>query len=119
VQHAQHDVVLQRFPVQLAFAGAGAVPPGEGQPGGVERLDAGRRRPGCLELGEQPPQGALDGGVGVEGDVPGGVVGQPDGQRGDQLAAAGLGDDPAAQPGPDEMELSLLCGLLRYADHEL
>ena len=49
----------------------------------------------------------LDGGVGVEDDVPGGVVGQPDGQRGDQLAAAGLGDDPAAQPGPDEMELSL------------
>ena len=64
-------------------------------------------------------QGALDGGVGVEDDVPGGVVGQPDGQRGDQLAAAGLGHDSAAQPGPDEMELSLLCGVLRYADHEL
>jgi hypothetical protein len=39
--------------------------------------------------------------------VSGGVVGQADRQRGDQLAAAGLGDDPAAQPGPDEMELSL------------
>ena len=49
--------------------------------------------------------GAADGGVGVEDDVPGGVVGQPDGQRGDQLPAAGLGHDPAAQPGPDEMQL--------------
>jgi hypothetical protein len=107
VQHPQHDVVLQRFPVQLALAGAGAVPPGKGQLGGVERLHAGRRRPGRLEGGEQVPQGALDGGVGVEDDVPGGVVGQADRQRGDQLAAAGLGDDPAAQPGPDEMELSL------------
>ena len=49
--------------------------------------------------------GAADGGVGVEDDVPGGVVGQADGQRDDQLAAAGLGHDPAAQPGPDEMQL--------------
>ena len=48
--------------------------------------------------------GTADGGVGVEDDVPGGVVGQPDRQRGDQLAAAGLGQDPAAQPCPDEME---------------
>ena len=48
--------------------------------------------------------GAADGGVGVEDDVAGGVVGQPDRQRGDQLAAAGLGHDPAAQPGPDEMQ---------------
>jgi hypothetical protein len=47
----------------------------------------------------------------------GGIVGQPDGQRGDQLAAAGLGQDPAAQPGPDEMELGFLCGHRRYADH--
>jgi hypothetical protein len=62
---------------------------------------------------------AADGGVGVEDDVPGGVVDQPDGQRGDELAAAGLGHDPAAQPGPDEVELSLLCGLRRYADHAL
>ena len=49
-------------------------------------------------------EGAADGGVGVQDGVAGGVVGRPDGQRGDQLAAAGLGDDPAAQPGPDEME---------------
>ena len=60
---------------------------------------------------------AADGGVGVEDDVPGGVVDLPDRQRGDELAAAGLGQDPAAQPGPDEMELSFLCGPCRYADH--
>ena len=51
--------------------------------------------------------GAPDGGVGVEDDVAGGVVGQPGGQRGDQLPAAGLGHDPAAQPGPDEMQFCL------------
>jgi hypothetical protein len=45
-----------------------------------------------------------DGGVGVGDDVAGGVVDQPDGQRGDQLPAAALGDDPAAEPGLDEME---------------
>ncbi|HEX6527114.1 MAG TPA: hypothetical protein VF070_44940, partial [Streptosporangiaceae bacterium] len=53
------------------------------------------------------PDGALDGGVGVEDDVPGGVVDQADRQRHDELAAAGLGQLPAAQPGPDEMELCL------------
>ena len=51
--------------------------------------------------------GAADGGVGVQDDVAGGVVDQADRQRHDQLAAAGLGQLPAAQPGPDEMELSL------------
>src|SRR4029077_16157628 len=96
VQYGQHGGVPQRLPVDLALAGAFLVPPGEGQPGGVERLDHGGGRPGGLEGGEQVPEGALDGGVGVEDDVPGGVVVQPDGQRHDQLAAAGLGQDPAA-----------------------
>ena len=63
--------------------------------------------------------GTADGGVGIEDDVPGGVVGEPDGQRGDELAAAGLGQDAAAQPGPDEVEFRFLCGHRRYADHEL
>src|SRR5206468_491388 len=30
-----------------------------------------------------------------------------DGQRGDQFPAAGLGQDPAAQPGPDEVQFGL------------
>ena len=95
------------------------MPPGEGQPGGAERLHAGGGRPGGLEGGEQVPQRALDGGVGVEDDVPGGVVDQPDRQRGDQLAAAGLGDDPAAQPGPDEMEFGLREGALKAQEESV
>ena len=39
--------------------------------------------------------------------MPGGVVDQPDRQRGDQLAAACLGQHPAAQPGFDEMQFCL------------
>ena len=39
--------------------------------------------------------------------MPGGIVDEPYGQRHYQLAAAGLGQDPAAQPGPDEMQLIL------------
>ena len=117
VQHVQHGGVAQRLPVDLALAGAFVVPPGEGQPGGAERLDHGGGRPGGLERGEQVPDRALDGGVGVEDDVPGGVVGQADRQRHDELAAAGLGQDPAAQPGPDEMELSL-ADLPFHAQHQ-
>jgi len=107
MQHPQHGGVQQRLPVDLALAGAFVMPPGKGQPGGTERLHARGRRPGRLECGEQVGEGALDSGVGVEDDVPGGVVDQADRQREDQLAAAGLGQLPAAQPGPDEMELSL------------
>src|SRR6266567_4159028 len=105
VQHPQDRVVLQRLPVDLALAGAFLVPPGEGQAGGAERLHDRGGRPGGLECGEQVGERAADGGVGVEDDVPGGVVDQADRQRHDELAAAGLGDLPAAQPGPDEMEL--------------
>ena len=107
VQHPQHRVMGQRLPVGLALTGAFEVPPGEQQPGGAERLHAGGRRPGGLEGGEQVRHGSADGDVGVEDDVPGGVVDQADRQRHDELAAAGLGQLPAAQPGLDEMELSL------------
>ena len=39
--------------------------------------------------------------------MPGAVVDQADRQRHDQLAAAGPGDLPAAEPGPQEMQLIL------------
>ena len=117
VQHPQHGGMQQRLPVDLALAGSFEVPPGERQPGGAECFHDGGGRPGGLERGEQVPDRALDRGVGVEDDVPGAVVGQADGQRHDQLAAAGLGDDPAAQPGPDEMELSL-ADLPFHPEHE-
>ncbi len=64
-------------------------------------------------------QGVLDSGVGVEHDLAGRVVDQAGGQRQRELPAPGLGQDPAAQPGADQEEFSFLCGLLRYADHEL
>ena len=51
--------------------------------------------------------GVAHGGVGVEHDPSAGVVDQPDWQRGDQLAAAGLGQHPATQPGLDEVQLGL------------
>ena len=79
VQDPQHGVVGQRLPVGLAFAGPGPVPPGERQPVGPECLHHGGRRPGGLERGEQPLHGAAHGGVGVEDDVPGGVVDDPTG----------------------------------------
>ena len=59
VQYPQHGVVAQRMPVDLALAGSFLMPPGEGQPGGAERLHAGGRRPGGLEGGEQVPQRAM------------------------------------------------------------
>ena len=81
---------------------------GKVSPAARKALTTAVRRPGGLEGGEQVRAAApLDGGVGVEDDVPGGVVDQADRQRHDQLAAAGLGQDPAAQPGPDEMQFCL------------
>ena len=106
VRHPRHDVVGQRLPVDLALAGACPVPPGEGETGGAERFHARGGRPGRFEGGEQVRDGFPDGGVGVEDDVAGGVVDKPHGQRGDQFPAAGLGQDAAAQPGSDEMQLS-------------
>jgi hypothetical protein len=56
----------------------------------------------------------------VESDLPVGFApDQPDRQPAAQVAAGGLAAVPAVQAGPQHMEFSLLCGLLRYADHEL
>jgi hypothetical protein len=99
VQHPQHGVMLQRFPVQLAPARSLEVPPREAQAGPAERLDAGGRGPGGGEGVEQVPDRLAHGGVRVEHHVSGRAVDQPDRQRGDQLTAAGLGQHAAAQPG--------------------
>jgi hypothetical protein len=115
VQDAQDRGVLQGRPVQLAFAGSFAVPAGEGEARVAERFDAGPGRAGGGKDGEQVREGLLDGGIGVEDNLAGGVVGQADGQRGDELTAAGLGQDAAAQPGPDEVQFSLLCRPQDYA----
>jgi len=77
--------------------GSFAVAAGEQQSGVVERLEDGVRGSGGVEGGEQVGDGVLDGSVGVEDDFPESVVGQADGQWGDQLSAAGFVQDPAAQ----------------------
>ena len=107
VQDFEDLVVGQVFPVQLAGAGSAAVPAGEGELGLPEGLDDGERRAGGSEGGEQVAERATDTGVWVEGHLAAGIVGQSDGQLESQLPAAGLGEDPAAQPGPQEMQFCL------------
>src|SRR5580700_564659 len=53
---------------------------------------------------------------GVQGHLVAQVVDQPDRQLQFQFPAAGLGQDPAAEPGSQEMESGFLCGHCRYAD---
>jgi hypothetical protein len=53
----------------------------------------------------------------VEADLPVGLApDQADRQAAAQLAAGGLVLDAAFQPGPQDMQLSFLCGPRRYAD---
>ena len=113
VQGAQHPPVLQRHPRQLALAGAGAHPHREQQPVGVELLHGRARRAGAGEQGEQVPDGLLHTGIRVEHDLAGRVVDQPDRQAHPQFAAAGLGQLPADQPGPDEVQFGLAHGALQ------
>jgi len=119
VQHPQHGVVLQRLPVQLALAWSLQMPPGEGQFGGVERLHARGGRPGRVERREQVVEGFADCRVGVEDDVPGGVVDQPDGQWGAQFSAAGFGQHPAAEPGLDEVQFGLATSKIAVSEAAL
>jgi hypothetical protein len=57
--------------------------------------------------------------VGVEGGFARRAADVAGGKRDDQLAALGLGPLRAQHPLPDQENLCLLCGLLRYADREL
>ena len=99
VQRSQDPPVVQRHPGQLALVRP-ACAPGPGTAGlVVERLDHGAGRAGPGEGGEQVPDRVLHAGVGVEDDLAGGVVDQPDRERHRQLAAAGLGELTAAEPG--------------------
>ena len=49
--------------------------------------------------------GLLDPGSGSSTTLPAGVIDEPDRQRRGQLAAAGLGEQPAAEPGPQQVQL--------------
>ena len=83
--------MAQRHPRELALALAGADAGREQQPFSVELLHHRARGPGPLERVKQVAQRVLHAGVGIEGDVPGRVIDQADGERHLQLAAAGLG----------------------------
>ena len=96
VQDAQHGGVGQRRPVQFSFVGSLAVAAGKEQPSVVECLEYRVRGSGGVEGDEQVGDGLLDGSVGVEHYFAERVVGQADGQWGDQLSAAGLVQDAAA-----------------------
>jgi hypothetical protein len=71
---------------------------GKQQSGFAECLEDGVRGSGGVEGVEQVADGVLDGPVGVEDDFLARVVRQADGQRSDQLSAAGFVQDAAAQP---------------------
>ena len=55
--------------------------------------------------------------VGIQHHLARRAAGEPGRQRHRQLAAAGLGDPPRPHPLLDQVQLGLLCVLLRYADH--
>jgi hypothetical protein len=88
----------------------------EGEPVRGERLDCGAGGSGASEGGEQVPDGVAHALVGIEHHPAGGVIDQADGQRHDELAAAGLGQLTAPQAGLEEVQLSLLCRPGCYAD---
>ena len=108
VQREQHEVVAQRLPVGLAgVRPAGGVAAGEPKPLGGELLDDRVRRAGLLEALEQVRDRAAHFGVGVECHVAELVICEADGQPDAQLAAGGLGQQPALEPGADEVKLGL------------
>jgi len=83
------------------------VPGREGQLCLAEGSDHGEGRAGGGEGVEQQADRLAHSAVGIQDRFAAAVVGQPDRQLQLQLAAAGLGQDPAAQPGPQEMQFCL------------
>ena len=104
VQDAEDPVVGERLEEQLAAAGSAVVAGGEGQLLFAECLDDAERRSGGGEGAEQQPHGVAHARVGVQRDLALAVADQADREGEGELAAAGLGQDPAAHPGAQEME---------------
>jgi len=74
--------------------------------------------------GPEPPEGAEDQPdnmlrllVGIEDGLAGQAADVTDRQWDGQLAALGLGEPARQHPLPDQVQLCLLCGPRRYADH--
>jgi len=106
VQDPQDDVVGQRLPAGLALTGPVRCRQGKDRPAALNAFTQAEAEPVAAKVANRCATAPRIAVTGAGDDVAGGVVGQPGRQRGDQLAAAGLGQDPAAQPGPDEMQLS-------------
>lgn len=105
VQDLDDPVVGERLEEQLTAAGSAMVAGGEGQLLFAECPDDAERRSGGGEGVEEQPHCVARARVGVQHHLAGLVVDKSDREGERELAAAGLGQDPAAHPGPQEMQL--------------
>src|SRR6266542_2769174 len=96
LQHAQDAGVGELAPAQLP--GPRAAVGAQREPAVLERRDDPVGRSARGERGEHVPDGGLDLGIGVDHDIAGVVVHQPDRQRGAQLAALGRGALVGVEP---------------------
>src|SRR5487761_1548435 len=104
VQDLDDPVAGERLEEQLTAAGSAVVAGGEGQLLLAECLDDAECRSGGGEGVEQQPRCVAHFGVGVQHYLTVAVVDQAGRQGERELAAAGLGQDPAAHPGTQEMQ---------------
>ena len=114
LQDPQHPGVGELAPAQLprprAAVGAQREPPAR------ERGDHPVGRPARGERREHVPDRGLDPGIGVDHDIPGVVVDQPDRQRGAQLAAPGRSALVRLQPLGHHVQFHFSHGALEPQD---
>ena len=80
-QHAQHRIVEQRRPMDLAFVRPGAHPAGKEESLGPKISHAPPGRPDAFEGRKQETDGLLDLGIRIQDHVPILRIEQADGQR--------------------------------------
>ena len=110
LQDPQHAGVGEPAPAQLP--GPRAAVGAQREPAAGERGDHPVGRPARGERGEHVPDRGLDPGIGVDHDIAGVVVDQPDRQRGAQLAAPGRGPLVRLQPLRHHVQFHLSHGAL-------
>ena len=115
-QDAVHSRVVGLRPGDLAGAD---VPPGQPQAVSAEADDHLPGRAELVKTAEHARDRFAYRLIRRDGHVVIVVVIQSGGQHQAQLAAGGLGRCALVQPRPQKVQFSFLCGLLRYADHEL
>ena len=115
LQHPDHAGVSEFAPAQLS--GPRAAVSTQREPAVPERRDDPVGRPAGDERREHVPDRGLDLGIGVDHDIAGVVVDQPDRQRGAQLAALGRGPLVGVQPLGHHVELHFSHGPLEAQQH--